>query len=206
MGRRLILLVLAMVGGCNQTPPSCPQEAPSAPPVASQKPEPAPPLSSAEVAPIVSALRKCPQIDPRNFPRADADAKAWLAFANSCKMHNPSYNPPPNAPRFIPEGKPDVWGMGVLQLDISPNRKASGDRAMALRALLVHYQGKEWNPHLTILPWFGGKQSLVFNDVWAESAAAMCLWLDRLGWVGYGDGIPGVRTCTYHHNWYDAKP
>lgn len=109
----------------------------------------------------------------------------------------------PQAPAFDRSG---VWGMGFVQVSTCPSRQACEARAKALRTLLLHYQGKQWNPHLSIVPWFEGEHTLLFNNVWPESAEAICEWLQRVGWRGSGDGIGGERICRFHRTWYPEKP
>lgn len=101
---------------------------------------------------------------------------------------------------------PTCYGFGGTVVALTPSRQSAEQHAVALRVLVAHYKGGEWNRHLTTVPWFGeGRYALIYANMFEGPANQMCEWLTRIGWE-YGDGIPGTRECKVYATWPPAKP
>lgn len=132
--------------------------------------------------------------DPNRLTRPSS-VPAPAPTPDASKLHQ--------VPCFLPDGR-SYWGFGTLQLSTGPTRKSVRDEELLLRYLLAHYKGKDWLPHLTIVPWYGGQYTLVAADVWPQSADALCSWALGIGW--YREDGRGRGMCRYHRSWYGAKP
>ena len=202
MTHRTLLSLVLILAGCSQSPPSCPQEAPSAAPKPNYDPEairPDPAVSRAktqvelaEAEKLITTLKTTPRYDPSNY----------------------DHTPPPNVPPYLPanlrESCPKCTGFGGTVVAVTPSRKSAESHAMALRSIVAYYKGQEWIKHVTIVPWFDNRYALIFADTYSDPAAEMCAWLTRIGWwdehFKYGTGIPGTRICQVYRTWYPVKP
>ena len=121
-------------------------------------------------------------------------------------------DPSRSAPRFqietVRTSCPICYGFGGTVMAITPSRKSAENHALALRSLMVYYNGEEWNRHVAIVPWFGDHQfALIFADTYTDQANEMCVWIDRLGWATrYESGLPGRRACEVYRSWPPEKP
>lgn len=177
MTNRLVLLMAVLVG-CNNGSSSCPPDVSSVSEVI---------VPSASVDIAIASRKPTSMTDAGNVGEAD-----------------------PNAPRFVPKDIrttcPTCYGFGAVVLAITPSRVSAEQHALALRSLLAHYQGTEWNRHVTVVPWFGDKFALVFAETYSKQATEMCSWLYRLGWRENGHGLPGRRACRVYAKWPPERP
>ena len=164
-----------------------------------------------EVVPVAST----PPVQPSSTiivedpSRTTREVKAVEAYAPSPKVN---LDPSRSAPRFqietVRTSCPTCYGFGGTVMAITPSRKSAENHALALRSLMVYYNGEEWNRHVAVVPWFGDHQfALIFANTYTDQANEMCVWIDRLGWATrYGSGLPGRRACNVLVLWPPEKP
>ena len=99
----------------------------------------------------------------------------------------------PDPPKIV-KPKPSLpefrRGKAILELAEIPTLREGKEELSAVRDLVLHYGGKDWNP------WFGVWKSqqgyiLVVNKIHWEAAHPFCHWMSWIGW-GWYEGTDGT--------------